>query len=414
MSTSTIVLHRATLIDGTGGDPRTNSSVVTEDGIITAVGPADSISIPRDTEVIDLDGMTLLPGLTDAHVHFGLLGLNHRHTLGPDDNLTTYVLDVVENMEVALQEGFTTVRDAAGLDPAFAFAVERGLINGPRVLPAGSPLSQTGGHGDSRGRYESAVPESVPGILAAAEICDGPDAVRAAARRQLRLGATQIKVMGSGGVMSPTDKLESVQFSLEEITAAVQEAESVGTYVMAHCHTPASISSCLEAGVRSIEHGSILDEPVAARMAKQGAYMVPTLVVMDVLARDSEAQGVSEENMIKLSKIQNQMPVSVELASESGINVGSGSDLLGKRQTHRGEELSIKSKLLGPMEAIVSATSTNAKLFRLENTVGVVREGMAADMVAIAGDPLTDLDLFTDPGNVRMVIKGGRVVKDIR
>ena len=411
---STIVLHGATLIDGTGGDPRPNTSVLTEDGVITAVGSPNSMSIPRAAEVIDLDGMTLLPGLTDAHVHFGLVGVNHRHTVGPEDNLTTYVLDVVENMELALQEGFTTVRDAAGLDPAFAFAVEQGLINGPRILPAGSPLSQTGGHGDQRGRYESAVPESVPGILAAPEICDSPDAVRAAARRQLRLGATQIKVMGSGGVMSPTDKLESVQFTVEEIAAAVHEAESVGTYVMAHCHTPASIANCLEAGVRSIEHGSILDEPTAAQMAEGGAYMVPTLVVIEVLARDAEAQGMSHENMMKLSQIQDQMPVSVGLAAESGISVASGSDLLGKGQTHRGEELSIKSKLLGPMEAIVSATSTNARLFRLEDKVGVVREGMAADMVAVGGDPLSDLDLFTDPDNVRLVVKGGRVVKDIR
>ena len=411
---STIVLHRAVLIDGTGRDPQPNSSVVVEDGAIAAVGPAGSTTVPHDAEIIDLDGMTLLPGLTDAHVHFGLLGLNHRPTLGPDDNLTTYVLDVVDNMETALQEGFTTVRDAAGLDPAFAFAVERGLIEGPRVLPAGSPLSQTGGHGDPRGRYESAVPQSIPGLLAAPEICDGADAVRAAARRQLRLGATQIKVMGSGGVMSPTDKLESVQFTVEEIAAAVHEAESAGTYVMAHCHTPPAIASSLSAGVRSIEHGSILDEPTAAQMAERGAYMVPTLVVMEVLARESEAQGVSPDNMAKLEMVMDRAPVSVGLAAESGVRVGSGSDLLGKRQTKRAEELSIKSKLLGPMEAILSATSTNAKLFRMEDRIGAVREGMAADMVAVDGDPLSDLGLFSDPERVRVVVKGGRVVRDTR
>lgn len=411
---STIVLHRAVLIDGTGRDPRPDTSVVVEGGAIAAVGPTGSTAVPRDAEVIDLDGMTLLPGLTDAHVHFGLLGVNHRPALGPGDNLTTYVLDVIENMETALQEGFTTVRDAAGLDPAFAFAVERGLIAGPRVLPAGSPLSQTGGHGDQRGRYESAVPESVPGILAAPEICDGADAVRAAARRQLRLGATQIKVMGSGGVMSPTDKLESVQFTVEEIAAAVHEAESVGAYVMSHCHTPAAIASSLSAGVRSIEHGSILDEPTAAQMAERGAYMVPTMGVMEVLVRESGAQGVSADNMAKLGLVMDHVPASVGLAAESGVRVGSGSDLLGKRQTSRAEELSIKSKLLGPMEAIVSATGTNARLFRMEDRIGAVQKGMAADLVAVNGDPLTDLDLFSDPANIRMVLKGGRVVKDTR
>ena len=409
-----IALRNATLIDGTGADPAPRTTVLVEDNTISRVGPDDALPAPAGANVIDLGGMTLLPGLTDAHVHFGLHGVNRGAGAAVDDNLTTYVLDVVENIEIALDEGFTTVRDAAGLDPAFAMAVDQGRIRGPRILPSGSALSITGGHGDQRGRYETAVHQSVPGVLAAMEICDGADAVRAAARRQLRLGATQIKMMASGGVMSQMDELESIQFTVEEMAAAVYEARSTGKYVLTHCHTSPSINNSLDAGVRSIEHGSILDEPTAARIAEMGAFMVPTLVTLEMLLRQTDELAVSHYSLMKLSQVKDLMPVSVELAAQSGVNVGSGSDLLGLRQTGRGEEISIKSKIIGPMQAIVSATSVNARLFQLEHRIGIVKEGMEADMVAASGDPLTDLDLFTEPSNVRLVVKAGRVVKDTR
>ena len=409
-----IALRNATLIDGTGADPAPRTGVLVERNLIASVGPDHALAAPPGARVIDLDGMTLLPGLTDAHVHFGLIGVNRATGTTDEDNLTTYVLDVIENMELALEEGFTTVRDAAGLDPAFALAVEQGRIRGPRILPSGSPLSITGGHGDQRGRYETAPPLSIPGILAATEICDGVDAVRAAARRQLRLGATQIKMMASGGVMSPTDELESVQFTVEEMAAAVYEARAAGKYVLTHCHTSPSINNSLDAGVRSIEHGSILDEPTAARIAETGAFMVPTLVTLEMLLRQTDELAVSHYSLMKLAQVKDLMPASVQLAAHSGVNLGSGSDLLGRRQTARGEEISIKSKLIGPMQAIVSATGVNARLFRLERRIGAVKPGMEADLVAVSGDPLTDLDLFTDPSNVRLVVKAGRVVRDTR
>ncbi len=409
-----IALRNATLIDGTGADPAPRTTVLVEDNLISRVGPDAALAIPAGAEVIDLGGMTLLPGLTDAHVHFGLHGVNRGAGASPEDNLTTYVLDVIENIEIALDEGFTTVRDAAGLDPAFAMAVEQGRIRGPRILPSGGALSITGGHGDQRGRYDTALPQSVPGVLAAFEICDGVDAVRAAARRQLRLGATQIKMMASGGVMSQMDELESVQFTVDEMAAAVYEARATGKYVLTHCHTSPSINNSLDAGVRSIEHGSILDEPTAARIAETGAFMVPTLVTLEMLLRQTDELAVSHYSLMKLGQVKDRMPVSVELAAHAGVNVGSGSDLLGLRQTARGEEISIKSKIIGPMQAIVSATSVNARLFQLEDRIGVVREGMEADLVAVSGDPLTDLDLFTDPANISLVVKAGKVVRDTR
>jgi imidazolonepropionase-like amidohydrolase len=405
-----LLLHNAALIDGTGADPKPNAVVLVEDGVIRRVGSARSVARPRGAQTIDLDGMRLMPGLTDAHVHFGLLGVNRNRK--PEDNLVSYVLDVKENIETALQEGFTTVRDAGGLDPAFALAVEKGMIKGPTLLPSGSFLSQTGGHADHRSRYDDHEMPSVPGILAAPEICDGVDAVRAAARRQLRRGATQIKLMGSGGVSSPNDPLEGTQFTVEEMAAAVYEARAVGTYALAHCHTSPAINNALSAGVRSIEHGSILDEATAKRMAREKAFMVATLHIVELLAANAAAHGLSHYSMIKLEKVRSQMPVSAKLAAHNGVSVSSGSDFLGAKQTNRGLELVSKAKALGAMEAIVSATTTNARLFNMENRIGAVKEGMQADLIAVAGDPLNNIALLADGTNVRLVVKAGAVVKN--
>lgn len=407
-----LYLHDAVLVDGTGADPVPHTSVLVEDNLIRRIGRADAVEPPRGARSIDLAGLTLMPGLTDAHVHFGLVGVNYLSVPSPEENLATYVLSVVDNVETALQEGFTTVRDAGNLDPAFAHAVERGLINGPRILPSGSVLSQTGGHGDARNRYDSALPRSIPGILAAAEICDGADAVRGAARRQLRLGATQIKVMGSGGVMSPTDELESVQFTVEEIRAAVHEATAAGKYVLAHCHTSESMNNALSAGVRSIEHGSILDEATARRFVEQNAFLVVSLAIVEMLARSVKELDVSPFSLMKLAQIRSHLPVSVELAQRSGVQIASGSDFLGAHQTGRAEELVRKAKAMGAMNAIVSATQTNARLFRLEDRIGVVEEGKEADLIAVAGEPLDDIGPLADAANVKLVVKGGHVAKD--
>ena len=410
---STLLLHNATLIDGTGADPRPRTSLLVEDGLIRRVAPAESIGSPPDGRVIDLGGLTLMPGLSDAHVHLGAVGLNAlSQNRSPDDNLTDYALNVIENIELALQEGFTTVRDAGGLDPAFANATDKGLIKGPRILPSGSFLSQTGGHGDNRGRYDDAPPRPIPGLLAAPALVDGVDAVRAATRQQLRLGATQIKLMACGGVVSQTDDLESRQFTVEELQAAVYEANMADKYAFAHCHTSLSMANALAAGVRSIEHGSILDEATARRLLEQGTFLVPTLLIVEQLARAAETGGISQHSQMKLKQVRTGMPQSVVLAAEVGVLVGSGSDMLGARQTGRGEELVLKAKLIGPMQAIVSATRTNALLFRLEDRTGCLQEGMEADLIAVAGDPLSDVGLLADAANVRLVVKGGRVYKE--
>jgi imidazolonepropionase-like amidohydrolase len=399
-----IVLRDATLIDGTGADPRPHVDVLVEDGRIARVGDVGSVA---DTDTIDAAGRTLMPGLTDAHVHFGIVeaGAN----AAPESHVAR-VIKTVENIGIALDEGFTTVRDAGFLDPAFASTVESGLIRGPRILPAGSPLSITGGHGDQRHRYGHDALEPIPGLVAHAEIVDGAEAVRLAARRQIRLGATQIKLMASGGVMSPSDPIDSLQFTVDEMSAAVGEAEAFGLYAMAHCHTSGAINRALDAGVRSIEHGSILDEATARRMAEHHAYLVPTLVIIEILAR---AGAVPEFSKRKLETVRAEMRASLERAVAAGVAVGSGSDLLGPKQRRRSSELVEKAKHMGAMGAIVSATGTNARLFRMEHRIGTIAPGMDADLILVDGDSVSDIGVLVDATNISLVMKGGSTLKTI-
>lgn len=401
-----LLLNDATLLDCTGADPHEHMSVLVEDGRIASIGRAGSISV-EGARVIDCARRILMPGLTDAHVHFGLTATSAHDE--PESHVS-YVLKVVENMRIALDEGFTTVRDAGGLDPAFAQAVADGQVAGPRILPSGSFITQTGGHGDQRSRWDDHISSPIAGLRAHSEICDGPDQVRRAARTQLRRGATQVKLMASGGIMSPNDPLESLQFTVEEMAAAVGEAKAFGKYTMAHCHTSGAIDNALAAGVRSIEHGSVLDERTALQMVKREAYLVPTLAIVEILARADSVPAFSRE---KLKLVRGKMRESVALAKRAGVRLGSGSDLLGPRQHRRATELVEKAKELGAMHALVSATKTNAELFHMEQEIGTLESGKLADLILVDGDPLTDVSLLADASKIHLVVQSGVVVKDV-
>jgi imidazolonepropionase-like amidohydrolase len=405
-----IVLHDVTLIDGTGADPRPSTTVVVADGTIRRIGPADTVSPPRGARVVDGQGRTLLPGLMDAHTHFGITELTTEAILRRP--LAVYALQVARAIEAAIDHGFTTVRDAGMLDGGWAQAVTAGHLRGPRILPSGAMLSQTGGHGDWRGRFQQGRRRAIPGLLALPAIVDGVEAVRRAAREQLRHGATQIKVMASGGAMSPADELEHTQFTVEEMAAAVHEARAAGTYVLAHAYHPRAILGALAAGVQCIEHGNFLDEETAARMAAAGAFLVPTLVTYEQIDLGGEAHGVPAPMLAKIRAVRRAGDESVRIARAAGVRIGSGSDLLGPMQAARGRELTLKAAALSPMEAIVSATRTNAELFRLAHRTGTVEEGKDADLILVAGDPIADIALLEKPDNVLLVLKQGAVMKD--
>jgi imidazolonepropionase-like amidohydrolase len=405
---ATTVFSSATLIDGTGNDPRPNTSVVVEDATIARVVADAGLALPSGALVIDCAGRTLMPGLTDAHTHLGVARPWSAMANQPGAVLALHIARVVE---ATLDAGFTTVRDAGGIDGAWAHAVQSGLLRGPRILPSGAALSQTGGHGDGRPRFSDDSLHGSPGLFHFSELCDGPDAVRHAAREQIRHGATQIKVMASGGAMSPTDELEHSQFTVEELAAAVYEAESVGTYVLAHAYAPRAIGNALAAGVRSIEHGNLLDEATAASMKQHDAWLVPTLITYDMIDRHGPAQGVPENMLRKVRQAKSKGEEAVRIAMAAGVSIGSGSDLLGTMQPHKAKELALKAAIMGNMAAIVSATSANARLFHLEDRIGTVAVGKQADLIVVDGDPANDITVLESPENVKLVMKEGAIMK---
>lgn len=406
---STLVLKNAVIINGTGSDPVTGAVIVEGDRIkevlLGAVG-----RIPSDSVTIDCRNQTLLPGLIDGHVHTGAVDANimEQQRLYPPSML---VIRTVKVIKESLDQGFTTVRDAGGADSGFREAVRQGLIPGPRMFVCGSALSQTGGHGDFRLPTETRFPSSdAAGV--ATRVCDGVEEVRRGAREQLRRGADFIKVMGGGGCMSPSDEIDTSQYSPEELRAAVFEAEAVGTYVAAHVYSSRSIRNCVSAGVRTLEHGNLLDETAAKAIKEAGAILVPTLVTYEMISRMGKSLGIPENNVRKINEARDRGLEALAIAKRMGIRIASGSDLLGPMQRYKGMELELKARVLGPMAAIVATTKTNAELLKKEKDLGTIEAGKLADMILVQGDPLKDITLFQQyEEKISLIIQGGRVYK---
>jgi len=360
-------------------------------------------------ETIDLKGRTLMPGLTDAHVHMCAVEGNtaEQHRYNPPSLIGAKAL---RRIEQALQQGFTTVRDAGGADYGFREAVSSGLYPGPRLLVSGRVLSQTGGHGDKRRRAEWIEPiDCCYGMIGV--IADGPDEVRKAVREQLRRDVDQIKIMASGGAMSPSDELDTTQYTLEEMRAAVEEARAAGKYVLAHAYSGSAVRVALQAGVRCIEHGNLIDEAGARDIKKAGAYLVPTMVTYEVISREGKGYGITEHQIQKINMAREKSVEGLTHAYRAGCKIGSGSDLLGDMQAQRTVELELKGQVMKPMEVLLSATRVNAEIFRMENEIGTVEPGKYADLIAVKGNPLKDLRLFQNQDNLHLIMKGGSAYK---
>jgi imidazolonepropionase-like amidohydrolase len=407
-----VVFEHATLLDCTGRDPQQNARVVVEDGRIRRIGASSGPGAPKDARVIDCQGRTLMPGLLDAHVHLALLDLDPaaEAALSP----AVLALRIAQVIEATLDAGFTTVRDAGGLDWGFKEGIRLGLIRGPRIFVSGAFISQTGGHGDHRARTSRATFPAVPGLTSESILADGADAVRSAAREVLRRGADQVKVMASGGAASPTDELDHVQFSVDELAAAVDVAGAVGTYVLAHAYGPRAIQNCLKAGVRSIEHGNFLDEATADQMlAADDVFLVPTIITYELLAGREAGDGWTADMVRKIRLGLTGAYDSLGLAYEKGLRIGSGSDVLAEMQGEKGKEIACQARVMGAMNAIIAATRTNAALMRIDKEAGTIEEGKRADLIVLDSDPLVDPAIFADPEHVRMVVLGGDVVKNL-
>lgn len=406
----TVILKNATIIDGTGADPVPNGSVVVEGDRIKEVVEGEAGHVPTDTIVIDCHHQTLLPGLIDAHSHLAAVDANLEELYRR--NFPSMIL--IRALKVAketLDQGFTTIRDCCGIDPGFRDAVAQGLVPGPRLFVSGSALSQTGGHGDVRLPTEMYTPI---GGYSMASICDGVDEVRRAAREQLRQGVDFVKVMAGGGCMSPSDEIDTSQYSLEELKAIVFEAEAVGKYVSAHVYSSRSIINCITAGIRTLEHGNLLDEKTAQAIKNAGAFLVPTLATYDLLPRKGKELNIPENNIRKMVEARDKSMEALSIAHQVGVKIASGSDLLGPMQCQKGYELELKAQVLGPMGAIVASTRTNAELLRREQNMGTIEAGKLADIILVNGDPLKDIAVLQQyQEKITLIMQGGKLYKNI-
>jgi len=407
-----VVFKNANLITGTGAEPLSGGSLVVEGERIKQVSAGSPGRVPARALVIDCGGKTLMPGLIDAHVHVGAVEADITNQQRSNFS-SVLVLKTARVMKETLDQGFTTVRDAGGADAGYRQAVGQGLIPGPRMNVCGRCLSQTGGHADGRLPTESHPPSRME-VGVASVVCDGVDAVRLAAREQIRRHVDHVKIMGGGGAMSPADEVDTAQYSLEEIRAIVFEAENAGKYVSAHCYSPRSIRQAAQSGVRTIEHGNLLDQATALIMKETGAILVPTIVTYEMLSKLGRDFGVPENNIRKINQVREAALEAVALAMAAGVTIGSGSDLLGPMQVYKAGELELQAKVMGPMGALVAATKTNAEILRWENDLGTLEEGKLADLLVVDGDPLADIAILQQyQDKIAAIMQGGRFHKNI-
>ena len=383
------------VFDGHGED-LTPATVHIADGVVVSVGDDPP---PAGADVLDARGGIVTPGLIDAHFHAYATGLD---VLEIHATPLSYVaLEGARRLGRALQRGFTTVRDPAGGDPGIARAIETGVIRAPRYLYTGPALSQTGGHGDPR-------PGGVDLCACGShlnEVVDGVDAVRRAVRERFRRGAHAIKLMTSGGVVSPSDPLRMPQYSPEEVRAATEEAARRGSYVAAHAYSPEAIVHSVENGVRSIEHGNLLDAPAAELMARTGAYLVPTLAAYEALELRGAELGLAPVSQAKNREVLDAGRTAIEVAREAGVPIGWGSDLMGALEDHQLAGMRLQCEVDGPLAVLRSATSVNAALLGRDD-LGRVSPGAAADLLIFDGNPLEDAALLWS--GRRTVISRGR------
>jgi imidazolonepropionase-like amidohydrolase len=407
---ATTVFTNAVLIDCTGAEPVGGAAVVVEGDRIQDVLPNGKVGpLTGPVTTIDCRGATLMPGLTDAHVHICAVEANmlDQFRLIPPSLLAARAL---RRAEECLMQGFTTVRDAGGADFGFREAIVEDIYPGPRMFVSGSYISQTGGHGDKRRRAEWRAPiECCLGMVGS--IADGEDEVRKAVREQLRHDVDQIKVMASGGAMSPADELDTTQYTIAEMRVAVEEADAVGKYVLAHAYSDRAVNNAIAAGVRSIEHGNLIREKAAKAIAAAGAFLVPTLVTYEAIWRDGKRYGIGDHQIAKINLAREQSLQGLTYAYKAGCKIGSGSDLLGDMASQRLVEFELKAQVMTPMEVLLSATKVNAELFRMSGKIGTVEPGKYADLIVIDGDPLKNLRTFQRPENPRLVMKGGTIHK---
>jgi len=401
------ILENANIVDVETGGILADRHLALEGGRIREIGERPIVA--ADAQRVPLDGRFVIPGLIDAHVHVTAYTAN----LGelPRQSPMYVAARAAGILRDMLSRGFTTVRDVGGADFGLARAVAEGLIPGPRLLYGGKALSPSGGHGDHRGPGTDRDDDAYAQVSLGRR-CDGVDAVRAAARDEIRRGAHHIKIMANGGISSPTDRITSDQFSEAEIAAIVDEARMADLYVVSHTYTARSVARAVRNGVRSVEHGNLLDEETVALMKAHGAYLTPTLSIFRALAEVGAQSGFPADRMDKIRLVLDSGLHAIELARRADIPMAYGTDLIGPMHTRQLDEFALRAEVVPPLELLQAATSVAARLVRLEGEIGQVRENMRADLVVLSKNPLDAGVLPAFAQHRNMVIKDGTIVPD--
>ncbi|WP_440683175.1 amidohydrolase family protein [Cysteiniphilum halobium] len=403
------LIENVSVFNGQDNEIKDYHYLYIEEGIIKAL-TNERIADFTSQEIIDAKGMYLMPGLIDAHVHLSTassVDLANDHL--PQDYLAINAIDAAKE---SLVRGFTTLRDAGGAGLGIARSFSMRKESTPRLFYSGKALSATNGHGDFRHSAESECCSCQVSGSNISTLCDGVPEVLKATREQLREGATQIKIMAAGGIASPTDKVQSLQFSDQEILAIVDEANRNGTYVMAHAYTPEALIRCVKLGVRSLEHANLLDEKSAKYInEKKGVFIVPTLSIYEALYQHGKEYNTPAVVLEKLEEVRASCIKAIKIAHKYNVNLGFGTDLLGGLMQYQCSEFILRSKAETAFQTLYSATYKNAELLNMEKKLGFIGQGAYADIIAVDKNPLNDISVMANPlDNLKLIIKDGYIV----
>ena len=410
-----LIFDNCNIIDTERGQVLSDYRVHIKDGRFHSISPSSSFTSDDNARPYPITlgpNVYLCPGLIDSHVHItaspGSDRMQDLYSAHPD----TLILRSAWTARAMLHRGFTTVRDTCGATYALRDAIAEGLIPGPRLFISGKALSQTGGHADMRLPHQESEFKccggSIPGL---GRICDGVPSCLEAARDELRKGADFLKIMTGGGVASPVDPLDMVQFTAEEIRAITGAARNLGKYVTAHAYSVEAIRHAVDNGVKCIEHGNFVDQRTAEMLAARGVFVVPTLVTYHALLEPEAAQFLPESGKVKCREVLDRGLGAFKILREAGVTVCFGTDLLGAMHEKQNEEFEIRRQVQSDLEVLQSATVNPARLLRMEGKLGVIKEGALADLLILRENPLEDVTCLNRmDSELRAMIKDGRVV----
>jgi len=407
-----LLFTNARVFDGDSAECPEGMSVLVEGGLIREVS-AKALAAPKDARTIDVGGRTLMPGLIDCHTHAYAsdVSIAKVEMHGP----AYRTAHAVRMLGHALDCGFTTVRDIGGGDYSLARAIADGLVRAPRFLYGGKILSMTGGHGDMRTvdqppHYDDAC--ACGTFNSFALMADGVDQCVRAVREELRQGAQHIKIMGSGGVASPTDPIWMNQYREDEIRAIVGECVERRSYVSAHCHPASAVKRCVEFGVRVIEHATLIDDATAKIVAERGAFVVPTMVIIFTLMELGRQLGFPPESQTKVEQVFGEALVGLDRMRTAGVKLAYGTDLLGSLYVQQCREFTLRAQVFTPLEIMRQATSIGAEVVQRKGQLGTVAPGALADLLVVDGDPLKDIGLLAQDGRkLAAIVRAGELVK---